>query len=108
MQLRLLKRAIVQIITGVVFLVLLFIGYIALATHLGERRAIAACAEMPVGMSFADAHAYAGKVVDKRRLLLVSDDFIAVGFEGAIMDRWFCNSKFVDGRLVEHEIRLLD
>ena len=107
-QIRLLKRAIVQILTGVVLLVLVFIGYVAWSSHRGENRAIAACAELPLEMSLVDARTHASHMVVIPRLLMVSDDLIAVGFEGAFADRWFCNVRFVDGNIAEHEIRLLD
>ena len=99
MQTRLVKRAVIQISTAIVTLVLTFFVYVFWASSRGEQSATNACASLPVGMPFPEAVAIVTRMDVKPQLRFMSNDEISVGFEGALMDRWFCNVSAVDGKV---------
>ena len=108
MQLRLVKIALVQIATLLIFLAALFCGYVWFKTESAKSKAEAVCQSIPVGTSYESALATMVSIEVEPRLRTASPDFLSVGFRGAMMDRWLCNVQISDGRVASQEIRLLD
>lgn len=109
MQIVFLKRSAVQLGAAVLLLAVVFMGYGFSASSRAESRAREVCAQIPNGISSTAALVTAEKLDVDPRLKLISSDGIAVGFEGAfLIEKWFCNVRLSDGKVVESEVRLLD
>jgi hypothetical protein len=108
MNLHELKRAVLQILALLLFLLAIFLGYSHWATSRGEGNARSACNAIQVGMPVAEAEKVATKVSENPRLLRISEGFTSVGYEGAFVDKWLCNVRSTNGHVTELEVRLLD
>lgn len=108
MQLRLIKVALVQIMTIFFLCVLALIGVAKIATDGLESKAEAICDSVPLG-SGVDAAIRAIQGADTHvKLKITSPSFPGVAFGGPFTGRWFCSFTVVDGKVVAHEIRYLD
>ena len=106
---RLLERALIQIATFFVLLTGLFFGYAEVATYRGKSKAEALCKAVPIGSSAESAKAIILKFEIDPKLNFSSEDQLSVGFRGAFMiERWYCNLKVSNGKVVANEIRLVD
>ena len=108
MQLRLLKVAIVQIVTLFLLCVVAFIAYAEIASVRAKSKAEAVCNSVVIGSSIDVATKAIEGTETEKRLLSVSPEFLSIGFRGAFVERWHCNLRISDGRVAAYEIRLLD
>jgi hypothetical protein len=108
MQLRLIKRALVQLTTSGVLLVGGFSAYVAFASSRAESRAAAVCKAVPVSTSEAVARANLKSATEDPRLFFSSPGLVSAGFRGAMADRWFCKVTIADGEVTSSEVYLLD
>lgn len=105
---KLLWVAFVQIVTGFVLLVAVFLGYAGFATHSARGKAEALCKSIPIGTEARVAEAAMASIDTNPRLRFSSEDHLSTGFYGALLDRWFCNVSISDGKVIENEVRLID
>jgi hypothetical protein len=108
MQLRLIKRALVQLATLGVLLVCGFSAYVTFASSRAESRAAAICKAVPVSTSEAVARASLKSATQDPRLFFSSPGLVSVGFRGAMADRWFCKVTTANGEVSSTEVYLLD
>ncbi|MES2949465.1 MAG: hypothetical protein V4858_13070 [Pseudomonadota bacterium] len=108
MNLRYLKRALVQIATLFVVLVAAFLACAAFATHSGRTKAEALCTTVPVGTNARTAEIAFASADTDAWLRFSKPDQIGAGFHGAFMERWMCNVAISDGKVVGNEGRLVD
>ena len=108
MQLRLLKVAAVQIGTLFFLVIVTFFVYGAIASNSGKSKAEAVCNSVAIGSGIDVATKVIEGTETEARLRSVSPDFLSIGFRGAFVERWYCNLRISDGRVVAYEIRLLD
>ena len=108
MEARLLKRAIVQLISTFALALCAFFAYGEIASYRAQSKAEAACASFPDGMPIEVATATALAIEAEPRLRFISSEHIYVGFRGAFLDRWICAVSIRDGKVLDHEVRLID
>lgn len=108
MQLRLVKVALVQIVTIFFLCVLAFVGVAEIASYGSKSKAEALCDSVPPGSSV-DAAIKAIQGADTHaKLKITSPPYLGVAFGGAFLDRWLCSFTTADGKVVAREIRYLD
>jgi hypothetical protein len=94
----------------VLILVIALVAYLSFATQSAESQARTLCREIQIGMSREQALRIVQQSASatEPKLIHIDNDWISVGFKGAIMDRWMCNVKIQQGKITRSEIRLLD
>jgi hypothetical protein len=107
MKLRLLKIALVQLITAAIIIVVIFFAYTSYISSRAKLKAQSVCNSIPIGMAAKDAEKIAFKSAE-HHLLFTSNAQISVGFRGALMERWFCDLELKQEKVAGHEIRLID
>lgn len=102
------KTAFVQITSFLVLVVLAFIVYLVVASKLAESKAEKACNLIKLGSSAQEVELTFTSIESDARLKHKSSEFAAIGFHGAIIDRWLCHVSFRDGKVVSKEVNLVD
>ena len=108
MQPRLLKRALIQIATVFVLIVITLLGYVTFATRSAKSQAEALCQAIPPGTSVDQAQTELVTSRSDPGLYFTFPGRMGNGYYGAFKERWVCSLDISNEIVVRNEVRLID